>query len=335
MAHLRTEEISTIFEREEMAAGSVLPPRSGDVTFRTEPKNVSCCRRRFRVNRTPVTYKLIVLDFDGTFTNVEAEADPFFKSYKDDVRSTLNIRDLDVAWDTALATLSRDPAHYGWSFGGQIVAPGNVDPYLRATVVLNMILDERALVRDPQARSELLSSLYRRNYPKAATVFRDEAKFVVETLLDSKYSVVVVTNSEISAVQSKLDKLNPQGREHLRVFGDAKKFILQELNYEDDLFDTIPQKQIVEGLRRPIFLRRGHYYTCLRALWNELEVSPQETFVVGDIYELDLALPAALGAGIHLVLKETTERFEKDAVQAYQWGEVSNDLAAILPRVEL
>ena len=42
MARLRTEEISTIFEREEMAAGSVLSPRSGDVTFRTKPKMIPC-----------------------------------------------------------------------------------------------------------------------------------------------------------------------------------------------------------------------------------------------------------------------------------------------------
>lgn len=280
-----------------------------------------------------MNYDLVILDFDGTFTDVEKEAGPFFAAYREDIRERLEVQDLDALWERCRETLAKDPAHYGWSYEGKVVAPGNADPYLRATVILNMILDERELFSNVEERRQLLQELYHRNYPKADTVFRSDAKHVVEALLASGVPTVVVTNSETAAVQAKIDVLNPTGRERLRVCGDAKKYIVSELDEADEVFDGVAAEMKVEGLRRPILLRRGHYYTQLRSLWNELSATPERTLVVGDIFELDLALPAQLGASTHLVLKEMTEAFERSAVEATERSELSEGLGAVLARV--
>ncbi len=282
-----------------------------------------------------MNYDLVILDFDGTFTDVEKEAGPFFAAYKADARARLGLDDIEEAWERCQATVAADPAHYGWSYAGHVVAPGNADPYLRATVILNMILDERGLLSDPEERRKLLQRLYHANYPKADTVFRPDAKQVVEALLASRVPTVIVTNSETAAVEAKLDLLQPVGREHLRVCGDAKKYIVSELDEPDPRFDALPAQVTVEGLRRPVLVRRGHYYLQLRALWNELDVAPDKTLVVGDILELDLVLPGKLGSHVHLVLKDMTEAYERLAVDRCGRGAFSDGLEGVLVRVGL
>ncbi len=280
-------------------------------------------------------FDLVILDFDGTFTDVEKEAGPFFEAYKADAQARLAIKDFDNAWNKALEVLAKDPAHYGWTYEGEIVAPGNADPYLRATVVINMLLDDNGLYADPDERADLLRDLYFTNYPKADTVFRDEAKQVVEALIASGIPTVVVTNSDTDAVNDKINKLDPEGRDKLRVCGNAKKFVVRELDAPDPRFDAVPKSMNVEGLRRPVLLRRGDYYEQLRSLWEELDTTPGKTLVVGDIYELDLALPSILGASVHLVLKDMTEAFERKAIEQSDHATLSEGLAPVLDLVGL
>ncbi len=275
-------------------------------------------------------FDLIVLDFDGTFTDVEKEADPFFAAYRAQVEATYG--DVDAEWERALAIVAQDPAHYGWTYNGLVVAPGNADPYLRATVIMNMIFDERGILNDEQERTAVLQKLYFDNYPKADTVFRHDAKAVVETLLASETPVYVVTNSATADVQEKLNVLDPKGREKLTVHGNARKYIVSEPESSCTLFDAVPKTMEVEGLRRPILLRRGDYYTLLKQLWAETGATPEKTLVAGDIFELDLALPAKLGAATHLVLKEKTADFEKRAIEQVG-GRFSDGLSAILERL--
>ncbi|MAT29368.1 MAG: hypothetical protein CMN31_12570 [Sandaracinus sp.] len=279
-------------------------------------------------------YDLILLDFDGTFTDVEKEADPFFASYKAEVRELIG-GDVDGDWAEAVATLEQNPGEFGWVFEGQVVAPGNADPYLRATVILNMIFDRRGLYPNEAERTELLQGLYFRNYPKADTVFRANAKQVVETLLASPVPTMVVTNSATDDVEAKIDRMAPTGRERLKVYGNAKKYIVAEPDESDACFERVPETMRAEGLERDILLRRGRYYELLRTLWKETGVKPERTLVAGDIFELDLALPGHLGADVHLVLKDKTQPFERAAVKAMEGGAESPGLEGILERAGL
>ncbi|MEM1413284.1 MAG: HAD family hydrolase [Myxococcota bacterium] len=283
-------------------------------------------------------YDLVILDFDGTFTDAEAEAGPFFTAYRERAASMLaehGLRDFDGAWDAALAQVEAEPGAHGWSWDGRVVAPGDADPYLRATVVMNVLFDARGLYADGEARKGVLQVLYETSYPKSATVFRPDARAVAEALLSSGMHVAVVTNSATDAVNAKLDALAPRGRERLRVHGNAEKYVVVEPSPADATFAAVPEAARAPGLARPIFLRRGRYYEVLRRLWDELGTTAERTFVAGDIYELDLALPAALGASVQLVGKERTPAFERAAVADLPRGRVDDRLGALLERVGL
>ncbi len=275
--------------------------------------------------------RLVVLDFDGTFTDVEAEAGPFYEAFHEDARAILG--DYEAEWARAQATIAEDPGMHGWLHDGRIVAPGDADPYLRATVIMNMILDERGMLTDLDERTAVLQKLYFDNYPKADTVFRPEAKEVVEALLASDVPVWVVTNSATRHVQEKIDRLDPKGREALHVIGDARKFIVTDPATPDPRFDGIPATVQLDDLARPIYPRRGHYFEVLRGVWNDTGTKPEETLVAGDIFELDLMLPALLGSEVMLVTKPRTADFEKTGCAALERGSVTDDLHAVLARL--
>ena len=61
---------------------------------------------------------------------------------------------------------------FGWVFGGQIVAPASVDPYLRIMPVARRIFDACGVFSDLADRDRLLDDvLYKYNYAKSATVW--------------------------------------------------------------------------------------------------------------------------------------------------------------------
>lgn len=278
-------------------------------------------------------HQLVILDFDGTFTDVEAEAGPFFASYLAQASALLG-EDVTDEFARIADEVAQAPAEHGWTYEGKVVAPGNADPYLRATIVFNLMLDARGAHTEPEVRRELLQKLYFDNYPKADTVFRPEAKRVVETLLRMDRRICVVTNSATDDVQKKIDELAPEGRDQLSVFGDARKFVVEEPAEVDARFGAVPETMQVEGLKRPVLLRRGPYYELLTKLWDETGAGPESTLVAGDIFELDLALPAQLGCDTQLVLKERTEAYERAGVAAFDGGSESASLDGILERLE-
>ena len=74
---------------------------------------------------------------------------------------------------------------------------------------------------------------------------------------------------------------------------------------------------MLEGLSaRPLYLRRGKYFEVLRAIWEKTGATPSSTLVCGDLYELDLAMPALLGAHVQLVMREDTPEYERNALAA-------------------
>ena len=105
-------------------------------------------------------------------------------------------------------------------------------------------------------------------------------------------------------------------------------------------FEQLDGALRVDGLKRPIYLRRGSYFEAMCDVYNRfgdadkpIENKLSETLVCGDIYELDLALPAALGAQVHLI-----ERAEPFPLYDYERarmgkGQISASLKALTKRV--
>lgn len=279
----------------------------------------------------------IVLDFDGTFTRVDEEAAPFVEAFRKGLAAQLargsSSVDPDQRWDAAAKVIESDPDRHGWEYDGAIVAPAHADPYIRCTTIGQLLLAEEGLTVGQ--RTEILQGLYRECYPLSRTVFRPEAKQVVEAVLASGLPVYVVSNSATEHVRAKIDSLDPAGKRAIKVRGDARKFVIHEPERAHPLFSSLPAQMEVAGLGRPMYLRRGHYFEALRKIWDETGARPETTMVCGDIFELDLAMPARLGARVHLVARPETPEYERRAARAMPGGSTSQDLKGLLLHLAL
>jgi phosphoglycolate phosphatase-like HAD superfamily hydrolase len=259
--------------------------------------------------------KAIVLDFDGTFTDVEVEGAPFVRTYRAAL-SDLVGRDVSADWERAAAEIAARPGRYGWVHGGRIVAPGNADPYVRCTAVAQLICDAENRLRDPEVRTAVVQAFYQLAYRHTVTAFRPEARETLGKLTETGLPVYVVTNSSTQVVTQKLRELAPPGLERLHVLGDAQKFVVAEATDDDPRFDDVPAERRLDGLERPVYPRRGRYFDALARIWRETGAAPAETLVCGDIFELDLSLPIELGLQVHLVTGPATAPYERAAVAA-------------------
>ena len=272
-------------------------------------------------------FECVVLDFDGTFTLVDEEAVPFLGGYREGLSAYLN-RNIDEDWHRTETEIRANFNRYGWEYEGQIVAPSHADPYIMAASIGQVLLSRETNL-DAKGRSELLNGLYQTNYAQATTVFRPDAEHVVQELLKTNVPVFVVTNSKTEHVREKIRTLNPSFLEHLEIRGDAKKYVISQPSAADERFARIPAELRVDGLERSILMHRGLYFDALKRIWSETGAQPDSTLVCGDIFELDLALPSALGARIHMVGRPDTPEYERQAVAASQ-GVLTEDLASVL-----
>ena len=83
------------------------------------------------------------------------------------------------------------------------------------------------------------------------------------------------------------------------------------------------------GLRRPVLLRRRLYFDALERLRGGADVGWEDVVVVGDIFELDLCLPLAMGARVGLFANEFTPQYEVDYLRAHPRGRVITALDEI------
>jgi FMN phosphatase YigB (HAD superfamily) len=242
---------------------------------------------------------------------------------------------VEAGWERVEAEVLASNEEHGWEVEGRLVAPATADPYLLSNFIARRLCERHGLLPDRAQRAQLLDSLYREAYARARTAFKPEAREVLEALLDTGLPITIITNAHTDAVEAKLDTLAPRGRERLRVSGDARKFIVGPPEHADATFDSLPETMRVDGaLTRPIYLRRGRYYEALRKVWRETDTSPDTTLVCGDIFELDLALPAALGARVQFVARPNTLAYERQAItQLGPRGGMAPSLRAILPRL--
>ena len=279
---------------------------------------------------TPLT--ILVLDFDGTMTDAEAEGRPFRDGYLDDLCALVGRgpKDAEIYGiaEAVEAELVLDPAAHPFLWMGRAVAPATVDPYLRMVPIAHRILDQFGAIPDPQDRARLLGNvLYRYNYAKTLghPVFRPGAGDVLRSLAGTH--AWIVTNSDTHAVAGKIAALDREapGVAWLtsRVRGHARKFDV------DETWTGAPSELAVPGLDRPVLLRRRAYHDILRELLDGAGATFTELVVIGDIFELDLALPLSLGARIGLVTSTHTPPYERAFVAAHPRGRVIEDLAEI------
>jgi len=137
----------------------------------------------------------------------------------------------------------------------------------------------------------------------------------------------IVTNSDTHAVAGKVAALDREapGVAWLtsRVRGFARKFDV------DDDWAGAPREMELPGLERPVLLRRRAYHDSLRTVLDEANADWADLVVVGDIFELDLAMPLALGARVGLVSSPRTPAYERAYVEAHPRAQLIEDLGEI------
>lgn len=275
--------------------------------------------------------RLLVLDFDGTFTDAYLEAEPFVAGFKRDLFDLLG-RDASEDWDRLEAEVTAHPDKYGWMNGPHIAAPAGADPYLTASCIAQNLFDELGMLKREAWRNEILQLLYRTNYALTRSAPRPDARQVLDDLLARDLKVVVVTNSRTDAVATKIDGLGLKRRAHLDVYGDAKKFVIDDAS-RDARFDALDDMALPGLDTRKVSIKRGHYYDLITKLWAETGAEPAQTLVCGDIFELDLALPLALGCRVHLVHHDQTPPYEVAYLREHPRASVSEELAGVLEQV--
>jgi phosphoglycolate phosphatase-like HAD superfamily hydrolase len=266
--------------------------------------------------------RVLVLDFDGTMTDAEREGEPFVRGYLDDLATLTGARDpqprarLDAIAAMIDAAMLAAPAEHGYPWNGRLVAPASVDPYLRMVPVANAILDEFRAFEHPVDRARLHQILFRYNYDKtrARPCFKPGARELLAGLAGTE--TFVVTNSDTDAVRGKIEALDA-GSGALtwlldRVHGYAQKFEV------DDAWSDGPADLALPGLARPVLARRRRYHDRLAGLLAQVGARWSDLTVVGDIFELDLAMPLAKGARVGLVANARTPAYERAYVESLQ-----------------
>ncbi|MBA2544387.1 MAG: HAD family hydrolase [Deltaproteobacteria bacterium] len=275
---------------------------------------------------------VLALDFDGTMTDAEAEGRPFRDGYLEDLCSLVG-RDAGDAEVLAIADqieakLAEAPEQHPFLWMGRAVAPATVDPYLRMVPIAHAILDRFGVMKDPADRGKLLGGvLYKYNYAKTLgrPVFRAGAGEVLRGLAGR--DAWIVTNSDTHAVAGKVSVLDAEsgGVAWLtsRVRGHARKFDV------DDAWTGADRELALPGLSRPVLLRRRMYHDILKAILDAAGATFAELVVIGDIFELDLAMPLALGARVGLVASPRTPPYERAFVEANPRGRMIEHLTEI------
>ncbi|MFI5297866.1 MAG: HAD family hydrolase [Polyangiales bacterium] len=274
----------------------------------------------------------LVLDFDGTLTDADAMFDAFDRALRSRLATAVGVS-IDDVWRSIAATID---AEAGWEIDGRIVAPALGDPYLRATWIARRVLPIAAPALDSEARRALLSREYSAAYAEEPPRFRPDAASVVRAACALVDRVFVVTNSPAAAVRDKLAAIDLHVSNALEVIGDARKFDITEDTspaLDRAAFEALASTRSIAGLARPIQLRRGRYLAALDRVARSVRCRFDELLVCGDIFELDLALPAALGAAIQLVTRSSTLAHERVAARAVHRGDADDRLAAVIARI--
>jgi phosphoglycolate phosphatase-like HAD superfamily hydrolase len=263
---------------------------------------------------------VLVLDFDGTMTDAEQEGVAFVRGYLDDLCTLVGrpLADPEVhrIADATAQSIAARPAEFPFLWMGRAVAPATVDPYLRMVPIAHAIFDRFKVFTNADDRGRLLGAvLYKYNYAKTTPHFRAGAGQLFTALAAEGHTVWIVTNSDTDAVAHKIHLLAnefPAAASFAgNVYGFARKFDV------DDGWTDMAEHLTLPGLQRPVLLRRRTYHSILSKLLASKGVEFRDLVVVGDIFELDLAMPLSAGARVGLVSSSHTPQYERDYVLSH------------------
>jgi FMN phosphatase YigB (HAD superfamily) len=257
----------------------------------------------------------LVLDHDGTLTDVVKNYGLYREEYGR-IFTTLTGTEperLQELMEAARSKIVTDPSR-GWLNNGVVVAPATADPYILHLTIFQEICD--GLGMSVESRDNVLNECFKRAYATTPTTFREEIGTFLNNV-QGRYDTFVVTNAATDHVRNGLERI---GFSNIPVIGDARKYVV------DQSWDGVPLLVQPDGFPRPVMLRRKDYSEVLAGIG----ASPEDTTVVGDIYELDLALPDHLEMKIvQIVNGGLTPEHEIDYMRAHPRGSLVEGLEGV------
>ena len=233
-----------------------------------------------------------VFDFDGVLTDQTEEAHRVLEllAIEFAAESGLPLATVQAALKEGEKALAETPWLYGWEHAGRISAFSNEDLFVRSSALaLWVSMSKNPILDAMRARGKVMGET------KAATSIVSErayqgmldetragkikpleanSKKILATLLGRGHEVVIVSNSGTDRIENILQSAGVPLSNGLKIRGGAKKFFLGD---RAEHFKVGPY---------PVDVNRPHYLQILQ------EEVPQA--VIGDVFSLDLALPAHL-----------------------------------------
>ncbi|BBO30446.1 HAD family hydrolase [Lacipirellula parvula] len=311
--------------------------------------------------------KYIVLDFDGTCTQIPAIQAEYLELFRhgfaEHIEHLLHEQKYhrpedkgshgqsliaggpltEVEWRRALEEVRRHSPVAGWMLGGCSAAPAAADPYILADESAKLVLRRRGM-KNPS----LPPTINGEAYAAVPAPWRPETREVFQRLVNEGIKIFIVSNSSTEFIEGRLKHLLGNDADLLQVVSvhsDAGKFLVRELAWDDSSLSVDARAMFAalsavsdagpdEEPERPIYLRRGAYFEAIcRVLGGDL-AQLKNTVFCGDIWEMDLAMPFALGANVHLLERAPpfpTYPYEKAALAACRnRGLWSSDLSGLL-----
>ena len=275
----------------------------------------------------------VVFDFDGTCTQIPVIFEAYLGLYRQGlVNAGFDISEAD--WSDVQSEVRRHSPEAGWMAGGCPAAPAAADPYMLASEAAKLILQQRH-------DSRPIPNVHTPAYTTAVAPWREEMRDILLDLRARDVDVAFVSNSSSSFIRARLEQLlvdRPDVLRDITVQSDAGKFQIRELDWFDEsaiapearsAFTGLPAAQD-GGLSRPIYLRRGAYFKAITAVLKGNIGRLANTLFCGDVWEMDLSMPFALGARIHLI-----ERAQPFSTYPYELKAVADCGARALRSTDL
>jgi len=251
---------------------------------------------------------LDILDFDGTFSDIEKEVPRFGRMFFEQVRQRIGAseNDMDKLIRSQLRIIQAHPQKYGWINNGHIVAGALVDPYIEMRVVADLIFQITGAIPDAQARDEEFELYFKLKFRSVWTVFKSDTEATLQTLEQKNPGRnYFVSNSGTAVIQRKLRAFKGMDGLIDRIHGGARKYFV------DDDYNTIPETMTIDGLSRPVYLRRRYYHEVIEDLLHQHGLQWRDVLVVGDIAEMDLFMPWSAGATVALMDHPRVPEYER------------------------
>ncbi|HUB61246.1 MAG TPA: hypothetical protein VL978_11110 [Puia sp.] len=283
----------------------------------------------------------LILDFDGTCTQIPLVYEAFLEAYRKGINAVLTPGQQisQQLWAEGMTEVRAHSPAAGWTTDFTPSAPAAADPYILSFETARYLFRSQS----PQITTPIPLAAFVAAYAANPAPWRVETLEVIKELHKKGIAIYFVSNSSTQTITQRFQDLwgGTPRPDTIQVQGNAAKFEITEPDWDTlagvppkltGLLDKVPAVQPDINIGRPLYLRRGNFFNVIAGIFSKNPDRFATSLFCGDVWELDLALPAAMGANIHLVERAKpfdTYDYEK-ALTHKAGGKVSPDLTGLL-----